>query len=58
MNLEEQVEYLMQGADYGDDEVYQTMRKELTERLAESIKTGKPLKVYCGYDPTSSDLHL
>ena len=58
MNLEEQVEYLMQGADYGDDEVYQTMRKELTERLADSIKTGKPLKVYCGYDPTSSDLHL
>jgi len=58
MNLEEQVEYLMQGADYGDDEVYQTMRKELTERLAESNKTGKPLKVYCGYDPTSSDLHL
>lgn len=58
MNLEEQVEYLMQGADYGDDEVYQTMRKELTERLENSIKTGKPLKVYCGYDPTSSDLHL
>ena len=58
MNLEEQVEYLMQGADYGDDEVYQTMRKELAERLANSIKTGKPLKVYCGYDPTSSDLHL
>ncbi len=58
MNLEEQVEYLMQGADYGDDEVYQTMRKELTERLANSIKTGIPLKVYCGYDPTSSDLHL
>ena len=58
MNLEEQVEFLMQGADYGDDEVYQTMRKELTERLANSIKTGKPLKVYCGYDPTSSDLHL
>jgi tyrosyl-tRNA synthetase len=58
MNLEEQVEYLMQGADYGDDEIYQTMRKEFTERLAESIKTGKPLKVYCGYDATSSDLHL
>ena len=58
MNLEEQVEYLMQGADYGDDEVYQTMRKELADRLANAIKTGKPLKVYCGYDPTSSDLHL
>lgn len=58
MNLEEQIEFLMQGADYGDDEVYKTMRKELTERLSNSIKTGKPLKVYCGYDPTSSDLHL
>ncbi|MEA4813221.1 MAG: tyrosine--tRNA ligase [Anaerolineaceae bacterium] len=58
MNLEQQVEFLMQGADYGDDEVYQTMRRELTERLAESAKTGKPLKVYCGYDPNSSDLHL
>ena len=34
------------------------MAKELHARLVESEKTGKPLRVYCGYDPTSTDLHL
>ena len=34
------------------------MAVELRERLVESAKTGRPLRVYCGYDPTSTDLHL
>ena len=48
----------MQGADFGDPIIAETMAKELEERLIESKKTGRPLRVYCGYDPTSTDLHL
>ncbi len=58
MNINEQVEYLMQGSDYGDVTIAENMAKELHARLVESEKTGKPLRVYCGYDPTSTDLHL
>lgn len=58
MNIDEQVEYLMQGSDYGDATIAENMAKELHARLVESEKTGKPLRVYCGYDPTSTDLHL
>lgn len=58
MNIDEQVEYLMQGADFGDPSIADAMAEELRERLIESEKTGKPLRVYCGYDPTSTDLHL
>lgn len=54
MNVDEQVEILMQGTDYGDQELKNAMTAELRARLAE----GRPLRVYCGYDPTSTDLHL
>jgi tyrosyl-tRNA synthetase len=54
MNLDEQVALLMQGAEYGDETLKDTMARQLRERLAE----GRPLRVYCGYDPTSKDLHL
>ncbi len=54
MNLDEQVALLMQGAEYGDETLQANMTRELRERLAE----GRPLRVYCGYDPTSTDLHL
>lgn len=58
MNIDEQVVYLMQGAEYGDDQVYQAMATELKERLIEADQADRPLKVYCGYDPTAPDLHL
>lgn len=58
MTIDEQVEYLMQGADFGDASIAETMAVELKERLIESAKSGRPLRVYCGYDPTSTDLHL
>lgn len=58
MNIEEQVAYLMQGTEYGDDNLAQTMTNELRERLIEAQKEGRPLRVYCGYDPTKPDLHL
>jgi len=31
---------------------------DLTAKLANSLKTGKPLRVYLGVDPTAPDLHL
>lgn len=58
MNLDEQVELLMQGTEYGDEELKKAMTNELRQRLIEAEKEGRPLRVYCGYDPTSTDLHL
>jgi len=58
MNIDEQVELLMQGTEYGDEELKKAMTKELRERLIEAQKEARPLRVYCGYDPTSTDLHL
>jgi len=58
MNIDEQVELLMQGTEYGDDDLKKAMTAELRARLLESQKEGRPLRVYCGYDPTSTDLHL
>jgi tyrosyl-tRNA synthetase len=58
MNIEEQVTLLMQGTEYGDDELKETMTVELRQRLKEAEKEGRKLRVYCGYDPTKADLHL
>lgn len=58
MNIEEQVELLMQGTEYGDEDLKKAMTAELRERLILAEKEGRSLRVYCGYDPTSTDLHL
>jgi tyrosyl-tRNA synthetase len=58
MTIDEQVAYLMQGAEYGDDQVKKAMAEELKTRLLEAEKEKRSLKVYCGYDPTAPDLHL
>ncbi len=58
MNVDEQIAILMRGTEYGDEELKQAMAKELKERLIEVNKIGRPLRVYCGYDPTKADLHL
>ncbi|GAB1471807.1 tyrosine--tRNA ligase [Chloroflexota bacterium] len=58
MNIEEQVELIMQGTDYGDEDLQKAMASELRERLKIAEKEKRPLQVYCGYDPTSTDLHL
>ena len=44
----------MQGTEYGDENLAKAMEAELRAKLAE----GRPLKVYCGYDPRTADLHL
>jgi tyrosyl-tRNA synthetase len=58
LTIDEQVALLMQGTEYGDKELEETMRGELGERLLEAQKEGRALRVYCGFDPRTSDLHL
>ncbi len=56
--VEQQMRALMRGVDFGDEQTYVNMEKELRQRLQESYDSGRPLKVYCGYDPSSPDLTL
>src|SRR4030042_2225247 len=58
MSIDEQTEFLMQGTEYGDEALKQAMKNELRQRLIEAKQEGRPLRVYCGYDPTKPDLHL
>ncbi|HLG99441.1 MAG TPA: tyrosine--tRNA ligase [Bryobacteraceae bacterium] len=52
MPIEEQLAYLKKGlAELISEE-------ELRERLVQSQKTGRPLRVKAGFDPTAPDLHL
>jgi tyrosyl-tRNA synthetase len=52
MSLDEQLEYLKKGA----VEIIQL--QELRERLQQSEKNKKPLKIKVGFDPTAPDIHL
>lgn len=58
MAIEDQVALLMQGTEYGDEEIKAAMNAELKNRLILAEKENRPLKIYCGYDPTKADLHL
>jgi tyrosyl-tRNA synthetase len=58
MNLNEQVELLMQGTEYGDEGLRKTMETELRQRLIDADKEGRKLRIYCGYDPRTADLHI
>lgn len=50
--IDEQVSYIKKG-------LAELIREEdLRERLAECAKTGRPLRVKAGFDPTAPDLHL
>jgi tyrosyl-tRNA synthetase len=50
--VEEQLEYIRKG-------VVEIIREaELKDRLEQSRQSGKPLRVYAGFDPTAPDLHL
>ncbi len=53
-SIDQQIEVIFSGVDFGDDRTEVTMERELRELLAED----RPLKVYAGFDPTSVDLHL
>jgi tyrosyl-tRNA synthetase len=56
--VDEQLAIIMRGVDFGDEQIRRNMELELRERLEESVRTGRPLRVYCGYDPSAPDLHL
>ena len=57
-SIEAQVQLLMQGTEYGDEALKRAMAAELKERLSEAQREGRPLRVYCGFDPRTSDLHI
>ena len=58
LGIQEQVDLLMQGTEYGDESLKQAMAAELKQRLQLAQAEGRPLRVYCGFDPRTSDLHL
>jgi len=51
-SVQEQMEVIRRGA------VEVLIESELEEKLAESLKTGIPLKIKAGFDPTAPDLHV
>src|SRR5689334_23217130 len=52
MTLDEQLTYIRKG-------MAEIIREEdLRERLVQAAKTGRPLRVKAGFDPTAPDLHL
>lgn len=57
-SLDEQVDLLMQGTEYGDESLRRSMASELRQRLDEAGRGPRPLRVYCGFDPRTADLHL
>ncbi len=58
LSIDQQVALLMQGTEYGDDSLKAAMAKELHDRLLEAEQEGRSLRVYCGFDPRTSDLHI
>lgn len=52
LNIDKQLEVIRRGA------VQIIEEGQLKEKLAQSIKNKKPLKVKAGFDPTAPDLHL
>ena len=50
--VDEQLDLLQKGA----AEIIRV--SDLSERLSDSLKTGRPLRVKAGFDPTAPDLHL
>lgn len=57
-SVDEQMEILLRGVTFGDELTYHHMAQELRTRLTESYATSRPLRVYCGFDPSAPDLHL
>ncbi len=52
MDINQQLEIIKRGA------VEIISEEELSKKLQESIKSGRPLKIKAGFDPTAPDLHL
>lgn len=67
--IDEQVTILMRGTRFADEEELadgsaggaaggQTLRKQMEIELREKLKSDRPLRVYLGVDPTSTNLHV
>src|SRR5262245_41314405 len=52
IHVEEQLDHIRRGA------VEIIREEELAEKLKRSQKTGKPLRVKAGFDPTAPDIHV
>jgi tyrosyl-tRNA synthetase len=58
LEIGDQVALLMQGTEYGDENLKRAMAAELRQRLIDAQAEGRPLRVYCGYDPRTTNLHI
>ncbi len=56
MELEKEIEKQLKIIKRGAAEIIS--EGELKEKIEKSLKTGKPLKIKAGFDPTAPDLHL
>lgn len=56
MNIEQEVKRQMEILKRGVEEIIS--ERELEEKIKKSLKTGKPLVIKLGIDPTGSDLHI
>ncbi|HEX5096323.1 MAG TPA: tyrosine--tRNA ligase [Acidimicrobiia bacterium] len=57
-SIDEQVDAIFLGAEFGDETLAATMRKEFRDKLVDARARNQPLRVYAGYDPSKPDLHL
>jgi tyrosyl-tRNA synthetase len=55
---EAEAEDILQGSRFIEDDLAERMRAELVGRLADSYRTGTPLRVYAGYDASRPNLHI
>ncbi len=73
VSVEKQIEILLRGTLFADEieggeaeaklrkadaEEGRSLREQMSAELAERLKTGRPLRVYLGVDPTATNLHL
>ncbi|MCB1220770.1 MAG: tyrosine--tRNA ligase [Planctomycetales bacterium] len=70
MTIEQQLDFLFegsyfadeaslrQGQDSGESGIRAQMRGEMKKKLERSAKTGEPLRIYIGADPTRTSLHI
>jgi tyrosyl-tRNA synthetase len=66
MSVEAQVDLLMRGTRFADEADYWgaempeggELRSRMQAELRDKLRLGRPLRVYLGVDPTSTDLHV
>jgi tyrosyl-tRNA synthetase len=46
----EQLDILIRGVESGDEKTRANMEAELRQRLSESARDGRPMRIYCGFN--------